>query len=272
MANITREQKLLNILRAEELSEPNEIDWFLHHRNRVRLGTILCSLSGYARTRAVYAYFIEKSIEKCKQNFYLASKLKLASVGQDGGAEFEVGVDILAALLSDSREVIEAIASVETPALVKERSNPLNNRFHVYMLQLAIRGEDEALRSMVEKIAKHGRKPLREECAEEKDFYSLLLKRDKVALEKLIQEKHAPIKSHDPIDEDFMSYFGTLEAKLCWYRGIPVEIDHPLVPMELMPIRPLAAYDDVYDFLKPGWVPPPQGLMGKLSRWIGKRT
>ncbi len=140
------------------------------------------------------------------------------------------------------------------------------------MLQLAIRGEDEALRTMVEKIAKHGRKPLREECAEEKDFYSLLLKRDKVALEKLIQEKHAPIKSHDPIDEDFMSYFGTLEAKLCWYRGIPVEIDHPLVPMELMPIRPLAAYDDVYDFLKPGWVPPPQGLMGKLSRWIGKRT
>ncbi|WP_233177078.1 contact-dependent inhibition immunity protein BcpI [Ralstonia sp. ASV6] len=272
MTSLTREQKLLNLLRAAEASEPREIDWLLHRRNSVRLGVILCSLSGNARTRAVYANSIEKNIEKCKQNFYLASKLRLASVGQDGGADFGVGTDILVALLSDSAEVIDAIARVETPALVKERGNPLHNWFHVYMLQLLIRGEDEAIEAMVDKIAKHGRKPLRAECAERRDFFSLLLKRDKAALEELIQNKHAPLKSDDPIDENFMSYFGTLETKLCWYRGIPVEIDHPLVPMELMPIQPLSHYDDVYDFLKPGWVPPPQGLKGKLLRWFGNDT
>ncbi|NKB15533.1 hypothetical protein GO303_04913 [Ralstonia solanacearum] len=272
MNSIGREKKLENLLNFYEGQLPGLLYDIRSRRKKIRVGTVLGFLSSHAKVMGASAYFIEHDVEKCKQYYHLASKLTLASVGQDGGAEFEVGVDILAALLSDSREVIEAIASVETPALVKERSNPLNNRFHVYMLQLAIRGEDETLHAMVEKIAKHGRKPLRAECVEGRDFYSLLLKRDKVALEKLIQEKHAPIKSHDPIDEDFMSYFGTLEAKLCWYRGIPVEIDHPLVPMELMPIRPLAAYDDVYDFLKPGWVPPPQGLMGKLSRWIGKRT
>ncbi len=268
MAALTREQKILNLLRAEEASEPREIDWFLHRRNSVRLGTILCSLSGNARTRAVHAYFIENDVDKCKQNFYLASKLKLASVGQDGGSDFGVGTDILVALLSDSAEIIDAIARVETTALVKERNNPLYNWFHVYLLQLVIRGEDEAVEAMIDKIAKHGRKPLRAESAMKRDFFSLLLKRDKAALENLIQNKHAPLKSDDPIDEDFMSYFGTLETKLCWYRGIPVEIDHPLVPMELMPIRPLEHYDDVYDFLKPGWVPPPQGLVGKLSRWF----
>ncbi|MHA6911339.1 Imm49 family immunity protein [Ralstonia pseudosolanacearum] len=220
----------------------------------------------------MHAYFVEHNLEKAKQNFYLASKLTLASVGQDGGASFGVDRDIQIALLSDSAETIDAIARAETPKLVSERNNPLYNRFHVYMLQLAIRGEDDIVRAMIDKLAKHGRKPLRTECAEGRDFYSLLLNGDKASLEDLIQNKHACMKSQNAIDEDFMSYPGTLETKLCWYRGIPVEIDHPLVPMDLMPIRPLADYDDVYDFLKPGWVPPQQGLMGKLSRWIGKRT
>ncbi|WP_133649781.1 hypothetical protein [Paraburkholderia flava] len=76
------------------------------------------------------------------------------------------------------------------------------------------------------------------------------------------------MKSQDSIDDEFMSYTGTLEAKLSWYRGIQVEIDHPLVPMELMPVQFLDHYDDVYDFLKPGWVPPPQGLVGRVSRWF----
>ncbi|WP_275994672.1 Imm49 family immunity protein [Burkholderia glumae] len=150
---------------------------------------------------------------------------------------------------------------------------PINQRFlsnfsHVYMLQLAIRGDDDQISMMIRKFSENGKNSLRAKCAEDRDFYSLLLKRDKAGLESLIQSKHAPLNSADPIDEEFLSYLGVLEAKLCWRRGIPVEIDHPLVPMELMPVKPLDHYDDVYDFLKPGWVPPRQGLIGRVSRWF----
>jgi hypothetical protein len=272
MIELSREQKLLNVLGAEEKASLRQIEWFLHRRRTVRLGTILYDLAGYARTRALHAYFIERDLEKCKQDFYLASKLAHASVGQDGGASFEVGVDIQIALLSDCEEIVKAIACVETPDLVSARNNPLYGHFHVYMLQMAIRGEDETVQAMIEKIAKHGRKPQRTECAEGRDFFSLLLKGDKKGLEALIQKKHASIPGSGVVAEEFMSYRGTLETKLCWYRGIPVEIDHPLVPMELMPIRPLAHYDNFYDFLEPGWEPPPQGLRGKLSQLFSKRS
>lgn len=272
MIELSREQRLLNVLGAEEKASTLQIEWFLHRRKTARLGSILCDLAGYARNSAIYAYFVECNVEKCKQNFYLASKLTLASVGLDGGASFEVGRDIQIALLSDCEELIKAAAGVETPDLVNARNDPLKNRFHVYMFQMAIRGEDQAVNVMIDKIAKHGRNPLRAECAEGRDFFSLLLKRDKAELETLIQRKHASTKGSGVIAEDFMSYLGTLETKLCWYRGIPVEIDHPLVPMELMPIRPLDHYDNVYDFLEPGWMPPPKGALGKLSQLFRKRS
>ncbi|MCR8961059.1 immunity 49 family protein [Variovorax sp. S2] len=255
MNNLTREQGLQNVLNAEEASLPRQMDWFLHRRKSVRLGSILCGLAGLSETRGVHAYFIEGNAQAMKQHFYVASKLKLASLGQDGGADFSLPGDCFYALLSDNIEIINAMANVENPQLIRERGNPLTGRFELHMLQLAIRDEHEALQTKIEKMAKNGRKPWREECAKGEDFYSLLLKRDKAGLERLIQDKHARIKSVDVRIEDFMSYLGTLEAKLCWLKGIPVQIESPLVPMELMPIEPLAHYDDEYEFLKPGWVP-----------------
>lgn len=63
------------------------------------------------------------------------------------------------------------------------------------MLQLAIRDEHDALQAKIQKLAKNGRKPWREECANGEDFYSLLLKRNKAGLEKLIQKNMPALKA-----------------------------------------------------------------------------
>ena len=269
MSALTREERLCNLLAFEEAELPRQTEWLLYRRNRVRLGSILLGIAGLERVRAVHAYFVNHEIDALKQHCYLATKLSLESIGQDGGGNLEVATDFLYALLSDNRDTIYALAQVEVPALVKERNNPLNSRSYVYMLQFAIRGEDENLREMIAKVAKNGRKPVRIESQEGRDFFSLLLKRDQVGLEECIG-KHASIRSPEPRIENFMSFQGALEAKLCWFRGIPVKIDSPWVQMELMPMRPLERYDDVYDFLKPGWVPPPQGVIADLSRRFTK--
>lgn len=270
MIEVSREEGLNTIKKAEEGRLPLDIGGLLYRRNKVRIGTAIRNIAEFARTNAIYAYFVKHDISACKQNCYLATRLTLASVGQDGGAQFEIGNDFLYALLSDNRDVIDALSKVETPGLLRERGNPLSIRSYIYMVQLAIRDEDELLREMVAKVAKNGRKADRAEAAAEKDFFSLLLKRDQQGLEELILSKHACIKSFDPCEEDFISFLGTLETKLCWFRGIPVEIDHPLIPMELMPVKPLEHYDDVYDFLKPGWVPPRQGVIADFGRWLAK--
>jgi len=134
------------------------------------------------------------------------------------------------------------------------------------MLQLAILGNDTALQEKIKELADHGRKEDRAMAAAGTDFFSLLIKQDKLALEKHILNISVKAKTDDPKISDCMCYLGTLQTKLCWFRGIPVEIDSPLVPMELMPIQPLKHYDDVYDFLAPGWVPLRQGLLQKASR------
>ena len=264
----TREQKLCDLLAAEEDYVPFAIEAFLYRRKQVRLGSVLRSLMGTARVRAIHAYYVKNDISAFKQNAYLATRLSLASVGQDGGSTFEVADDLFYALLSDSSGAINAMAAVEVPQLLQSRMNPLHSRFYVYMLQMAIRGENEIVQQMIRKVATNGRKPERIEAAAGRDFFSLLLKRDQAGLEERIKTKHAKPKNQDVETENFLSFFGTLEAKLCWLKGIPVQIDSPWVPMELMPVQPLDHYDDVYDFLKPEWVPPRQGLFGKISRWL----
>ncbi len=38
-------------------------------------------------------------------------------------------------------------------------------------------------------------------------------------------------------------------AKLAWLKGMEVDIDHPFVPKELLPFRPLDKYENRYSFL-----------------------
>jgi hypothetical protein len=87
-----------------------------------------------------------------------------------------------------------------------------------------------------------------------------------VALERYIIDKSVGIKSPDFLFEDAMSYLGTLQAKLCWYRGVDVQIESPLVPMKLTPLAPLLRYHNHY-FLEPDWQPPAQGRLAKLLKW-----
>lgn len=229
------------------------------------------SLSGDHICLGVFDYFIEGNKQTFKQHFHVAIQLKLAAIALYDYQRFTVGEEILYALLSDNPALIDTIAKLAPPYFVEGRSNPLHSEFLVHMYQLAIQGDDEALQAKVERLAKNGRKKDRELPAQGKDFFSLLMRGDKRGLEDLIGQ-HARVKAQKALFEDFMCFQGTIEAKICWLRGIQVQIDSPLLPMALMPIEPLAHYDDVYDFLAPDYVPPKVGLWGRLRYWYQERA
>jgi hypothetical protein len=230
---------LESILACETERIPRSIENYLYRRKKVRLGSVLMGLACQASVSAIHSYFIEGNLDKFKQNCYLTSRLSLASIGQDGGASLNLGGELLYGMLSDNKEVIDALARAETSELLRGRNNPITAGFHVHMVQLALRDEHDALLAKIEKVAKNGRKPERAESAAGDDFFSLLLKRDKDGLERLIQTRSALIRSSDASEEHFLAFLGALQTKLCWIKGIPVQIDSPLVPMALMPVRPL---------------------------------
>ena len=250
---------------------PELIEKIRYRRKPIDLRACYGSLSGYHLRLGIFNYFVEGNLQGFKQHLYVACKLELAAIALDGYQKFSVGDEIFYALFSDSAELINTMARLEPAYFLSACHNPLNPQFKVHMWQLAILGDYETLQTKVAKLAKNGVKADRKLVAEGNDFFSLLMRGDRQGLEYLIHQ-HALVKSADPLTEDFMSFQGCLEAKLCWFKGIRVKIDSPLVPMELMPVRPLEHYDDVYDFLQPGWVPPPQSLLDKLSRWLRERA
>lgn len=138
----------------------------------MRVGSVIKRLSEHEKVKAMHSYFVEEDIDSCKLNFYLASKLDLAGIGLDGGEDFSLGGTVLTDLLSDNIDVINIVAHIETPVLVRERNKPPAGRPYVYMLQLAIRGEDELLQSIIDGLAKNGNKRDRAERAAGRDFFA----------------------------------------------------------------------------------------------------
>lgn len=215
-----------------------------------------------------FDYFSRGDMASMKNNLYVSCALKLASLSiSDDRFELQTPDYLLYSMLSDSQAMAREFSAASPQGFVSAREDPLNSQFYVHMFQLAMARDDVSLADKIRRMAKNGRKPMRTQCERGEDFFSTLIRGDKEGLEKIILVDAARKLEH-VYTEDYFSFLAVLEAKLCWIRGIPVEIDHPLVPMELMPVKPLDHYDDVYDFLRPGWVPPPQGLIGRVSRWF----
>jgi hypothetical protein len=214
--------------------------------------------------RGLKCFFVDDDLVGLKQNFYVYCKLLMAAEQEaepcgDAFAGYEA---FLYGLLSDSPEIYDWLTHAE----LKEIEDVKTPHFYWHQFQLVLRRDDDALSETIALVAKKGRKHDKALAQAGQDFFSLLLKQDKEGLQALI-ENQAKIKSVNELEGQFLAGFAVVHAKLCWYRGIEVQIQNPLVPMALMPIEPLDAYDVEYDFLRPGWSPPPPpGLLSKFKR------
>lgn len=224
------------------------------------------------------AYFARGDMTAFKQHWHLASRLSVRaanhvpeSTSYTTGGWMAGEYDLLYALCSDSRSAIDEVAALDTFRLKTHRDNPRVREFTFHLAQLVIRGDYEAAQAKIAIAVKKGSSKIKQADATGNDFYSLLMKGDKAGLEASIMESTRLRKSGgEPYIFDFLYPGATFRAKLCWHKGIPVEIEHPMVPMAWMPIQPLPQYDDIYDFLSPNWQPPDQGFMARLSRKLKK--
>ncbi|MEW5789409.1 MAG: Imm49 family immunity protein [Pseudomonadota bacterium] len=226
----------------------------------------------------LHGFYREGSPESLKQHFHVASRLRLASLREPGGETLGSRSPFLYALLSDNATLIDAYARA-APGRSRP-DQPLRLPFHVHLLQLAIRGDFAGLACKLDIVGK-GIEAREGSRKAGQDFYSLLGRRDQAGLENLLLEEARVWEAKlargkevgDAQHRQFMAACA-MKVKLCWMHGLPVRVEHPLVPMELMPLRPLARYEDPYDFLdaRADRHPPPRPrLMNRLGGWMRAR-
>lgn len=260
----SREEWLTQVVHAREEHSREQLKKDIANYHKLKWGCVLSSVSYLPRYCGLKSFFVDNDLHGLKQHFYVACKLLMASQKETEscGDPFAGYESFLYGLLSDSPEIYDWL----THADLKNKDYVKGPHFRWHQFQLVLRRDDDALRETIAVVANKGRKHDKALSQAGQDFFSLLLKQDKEGLQALIEDQ-AKIKSVNELEGQFLAGFAVVHAKLCWYRGIEVQIQNPLVPMALMPIQPLDAYDVEYDFLRPGWTPPPPpGLFAKVKR------
>ncbi|WP_412480622.1 hypothetical protein [Azonexus sp. IMCC34839] len=241
---------------------------------RLNLPAIFRSMAMAHEDLGLIASYAHHDMTAFKQHWSVVSKLRVHAARHEPDSENYVSggtmsqeMELLYAFVSDDPAAIEEVAALDTPRLIRYQNDAKAREFTFHLAQLVIRGDYEAAHAEIEHGAKKAGGSLKKAYATGTDFYSLLMKGDKAGLEASIMDyTKQEEKNTLPTLCDFIRPVSTFRAKLCWQKGIPVEIEHPMVPMAWMPIAPLSHYDDIYDFFAPDWTPPDQSLFARVTR------
>ncbi|MEJ7139198.1 hypothetical protein [Amphibiibacter pelophylacis] len=267
MKQLSREEKLFNILEFYKNNLSSGIDLYLSDQPKVNKGFILAELSEFHANLALEEGFLKSNYKLFRQNFYLAYLTSSEANKKGFDPEFRaLGFPVhyfAYALLSDSSDCVKAISEVE----LFNKDDYKGYHFYCHLLQLLLKDDFEAIQGFLENGKKRCSGDFRNQLIEGKDFFTLIINRDVAGLEAHI-EALAHKKTSVLIDGEFLNPWASVCAKICWIKGIEVQVDHPLVPMDLMPVRPLDHYEIEYEFLKPGWEPPKQSFMDRIKRMV----
>ncbi len=84
-------------------------------------------------------------------------------------------------------------------------------------------------------------------------IWEAIMNKDKEAIKtnllQLINKAHGFFHEELYGEGDFISSPAIGYLKAAWLLGIEVEVEHPLIPMEMMPVKPLEKYENRYWFL-----------------------
>lgn len=258
-----REEWLTQSLAIWEQLTEDRVRRYIEEYYKIERGSVLRHIAPLWELRGLRDLFIDGNLNGLKQNYYVACKLLMASQKEVelGGDVFATYTPFLNGLLSDSPEIYEWLAQAE----LKNKDYVKGPHFLFHQFQLVLRGNDEALRETIALVANKGGNRDKALAREGQDFFSLLLKQDNTGLQTKI-EGQAKIKPAQELHGQFLAGFAVIHAKLCWYRGVEVQIHNPLVPVSLLAVQPLDAYHVEYDFLRPDWAPPPLGFLTRVKQ------
>ncbi len=233
--NIEREKELISMSLNKELSQ-----------NHVRAKFFYLN-----EENALYEYAINGDLIATKQFLYTCGRCDEYMIKNHNSEILASGLRHIGyALLSDCMPLIERYAMLSDTSFEK-----IKQRGHlVYCIQLVVLNNFEMLKEQLtllsEKASKKSNKYMRPDVA---FFYGLLEKdEDKMSqsINELLQPRlHRKHNGFFIIQKDILSFPAVTYAKLAALKGFNLDIDHKLVPSELIEVNPNDSYTDSYYFL-----------------------
>lgn len=200
---------------------------------------------------ALKAFFVDHNISATKQQFYTCGKLDEYAIVRHYANTLDSRIDHLTCvLLSDSPTLIQSYACLKHSQY--EQSIQRGLAAPLYIMYCILK-DDWAEYERIMPVMKSKAVPKFKMELDEAYFQALAAK-DKSRMEELLAaivspKEHNRRSKHYILINQFISYHGLCYAKLAWLKGIPVEVNSPLIPKELLPLEPLPAYKNEYHFL-----------------------
>ncbi|MCJ0743319.1 Imm49 family immunity protein [Pedobacter montanisoli] len=197
-----------------------------------------------------YHLFIENNLQLAKQDFFTCGILDEHIITRFEDRLLDSGIHhITLAILSDNISLVSRYADLTHPWF----AHTIKSGSLIHAMQCIIKEDWQALDKDIatyERIASTQKGKIN---IPDLMYFKGILQKDKAMIEEalmLLLKDHKKRNKYMGIAQDYISVPALGYAKLAWLKGIEVEADHPLIPKELLPYRPLEKYEDKYDFLK----------------------
>jgi hypothetical protein len=210
-------------------------------------------------------YEISKNnIEAAKQYFYTCGRLDEVRVSKYNSRIFDYGLkNVSLMLLSDSSDLIERYSNLrykgdgknypDMDTLVAQGEISI----WCHSIFMVVKEEWDLLKRNLDLIEN---KTLRSTSSSAQlmrldyEFLKAIYERNKEKMEIVLSELTSPDihkrRNEDPLLRKYISIPAIGYAKLAYLKGFEINVISPLVPKELLVVKPLPNYGESYDFLR----------------------
>ncbi len=249
------------------------------------------SLSTFSSINKVFwmkDYFIDREIEKAKQFLFVIGIISNMTINKritirNGIDRWKTNtymrlgptIEILSMLLSDNTSLLSEFKSWQFDDIDPDPQYGNSPTLGLpVVIQALLKGDKEYAKKHVKKYRAHFQGADDDKYfGRDADLMEAMIKGDEKEVSDFVMhickpETHKNRIEFHTFEKKFLSLDGTAILKTMWILGHEIEVDHPLIPMELMPIRPLDKYEVPYFFL--------EGFEGELpenyKEWLRKQN
>ena len=213
------------------------------------------SFKSAAEVFAIESYFIKNDLAEAKNWFYVSALASMVAMERYGKDELSFSRPFDFALLSDSKELQARIARWRYPEMEARLAKRMFMASNIRITQHLLLNEDEKAIEVFNAFLPNAGKKDYAILAADIRFLDGMVFRDRAkveeAIHQLLEKKMVRYRNKDSIPGigEWLSHPAMWYAKLAWIKGMEIEIDHPLVPMALLPVAPLPEYKSPWPFL-----------------------